>query len=225
MGLGRAFEGESDLVLTPKDEGAAPDVAEQPLGRRERKKAEVRKRLYEAAMELFQELGFEDTTIEQITDRVDVSTATFFNYFPTKESVLSDYYRVTNEGWMEWSESTEFKTVRERVLGLADWQERHARKEGKLFGILLKEALTHPETFLECADVAMRALNMFGDWVTTAQTNGEIRADLDPRLVVRTIGNTMNGAMLEWASGSAEKLGDHTIRQRVELLFDGLEPR
>ncbi|WP_433728617.1 TetR family transcriptional regulator [Actinoplanes sp. CA-051413] len=45
-------------------------------------------RLKQAAMELFDEQGFEDTTAVQIAARARVTTRTFFRYFPDKEEVL-----------------------------------------------------------------------------------------------------------------------------------------
>ncbi|OWY58559.1 hypothetical protein B7486_79320, partial [cyanobacterium TDX16] len=68
--------------------GAEDDVLEggtatdEEMGRRERKKAQTRQALIDAAWELFDERGYAETTIEDITDRVDVSSRTFFRYFP-----------------------------------------------------------------------------------------------------------------------------------------------
>ncbi len=40
------------------------------------------------AMRLFQESGYDETTIEAIADAAEISPSTFFNYFPTKEDVV-----------------------------------------------------------------------------------------------------------------------------------------
>ena len=45
-------------------------------------------RMKQAAMELFEEQGFEDTSAVQIAKRARVTTRTFFRYFPDKEEVL-----------------------------------------------------------------------------------------------------------------------------------------
>ncbi|HKC18610.1 MAG TPA: TetR family transcriptional regulator [Candidatus Dormibacteraeota bacterium] len=39
-------------------------------------------------MRLFLEKGFEETTIEEIAEAVEISPSTFFNYFPSKEAVV-----------------------------------------------------------------------------------------------------------------------------------------
>lgn len=53
-------------------------------GLRERKKQQTRLALHEAAYRLVQGHGLEGTTIDQICLEADVSSRTFFNYFPSK---------------------------------------------------------------------------------------------------------------------------------------------
>lgn len=60
----------------------------QGLGRRERRAAETRLRLFRCALQLFSERGFPNVTVEDITQAADVGKGTFFNYFESKEHVL-----------------------------------------------------------------------------------------------------------------------------------------
>ena len=59
--------------------------------RRERRRLETRERIYRAALQIFAERGYLETTVEDITESADVGKGTFFNYFPTKEHVLATY--------------------------------------------------------------------------------------------------------------------------------------
>ena len=58
------------------------------LGRRERRKRQTRRALAEAALTLFDERGYEQTTVADIAAAADVSTRTFFSYFRSKDDVL-----------------------------------------------------------------------------------------------------------------------------------------
>jgi AcrR family transcriptional regulator len=62
--------------------------AAPPTGRRERRAAETRVKLFRSALALIAEHGLAEVTVEDITEAADVGKGTFFNYFPTKEHVL-----------------------------------------------------------------------------------------------------------------------------------------
>ena len=58
------------------------------VGLRERKKLKTRTAIQKEAMRLFLAQGFDETTIEDIAEAVEISPSTFFNYFPSKEAVV-----------------------------------------------------------------------------------------------------------------------------------------
>jgi AcrR family transcriptional regulator len=64
------------------------EVPARPDGLRERKKAKTRAAIRQHALRLFREQGYSATTIEQVAAAAEVSPATFFRYFPTKEDVV-----------------------------------------------------------------------------------------------------------------------------------------
>ena len=57
-------------------------------GLRERKKLRTKAAIQKEALRLFLDKGFEETTIEDIAEAVEISPSTFFNYFPSKEEVV-----------------------------------------------------------------------------------------------------------------------------------------
>ena len=57
-------------------------------GLRERKKQQTRQLIADTARRLFAERGFEGVPVAEVARRADVSEATVFNYFPTKEDLF-----------------------------------------------------------------------------------------------------------------------------------------
>src|SRR5215203_6030158 len=60
----------------------------QETGLRERKKEKTRRLLADTARRLFAERGFEAVKVAEVARAADVSEATVFNYFPTKEDLF-----------------------------------------------------------------------------------------------------------------------------------------
>jgi AcrR family transcriptional regulator len=79
------------------------------LGLRERKKLRTRQLITETAMRLFAERGFDAVPVAAIARAAEVSEATVFNYFPTKEDLV---YR-----GMEAFEDELLAAVRDRPAG------------------------------------------------------------------------------------------------------------
>src|SRR5437899_6727701 len=68
--------------------GSKPTLSTRSTSRRQRRSAEIRERLFRAALALFAKKGFAETTVEDITEAADVGKGTFFNYFPSKDHIL-----------------------------------------------------------------------------------------------------------------------------------------
>ncbi|WP_327255030.1 TetR/AcrR family transcriptional regulator [Streptomyces sp. NBC_01244] len=62
----------------------------ETVGRRERKKAQTRKALADAALRLFLEHGYDKVGVRDVAEEADVSVTTLFKHFPSKEALVFD---------------------------------------------------------------------------------------------------------------------------------------
>lgn len=80
-------------------------------GLRERKKQRTRDALLRAALEFFTTKGYEETTVDEIAEAVDVSQRTFFRYFANKEETAFAVQEMVEQRFVE--------VLRERPAGEA----------------------------------------------------------------------------------------------------------
>lgn len=95
---------------------------EQTIGRREKKKQMVKEKIIKAAMELFLEKGFSDTTVSDIMTKADLGTGTFYNYFESKEDMINHCLR---------------QQIQEAILSLQDLKKSPLSASTKLTEILI----------------------------------------------------------------------------------------
>src|SRR5688572_33179378 len=92
-------------------------------GLRERKKKATRDAIHHGAMRLFAEHGYAHTTIEQIAEAADVSRATVFTYFPTKEDIVFGEapQAIAMLGEALRAAPSTIEVVRDWLRGLSGW--------------------------------------------------------------------------------------------------------
>ncbi len=172
----------------------------QEVGRRDRKRRHTRAALAEAALDLFEELGFAATTIEDITERADVSRRTFFRYFPSKEAVLLADPEEYEHVLVEALAAQELPLTMSRVFAaLAAAAEATQDTEA----IRRRRATIIASNHLEVSSIAWQAFSTARDALTT---HVAVRSGLDPddrRLTVAAdlALFTMSLAYMAWTEG------------------------
>ncbi len=122
-------------------------------GLRERKKLATRTALRDSAMRLFAEQGFAKTTIDQIAEAADVSRATVFSYFPTKEEIVfGDAGAAMDALAAQLAERPAGVTIIDVVRGWLD----------QLAGWFEPELVLQQRLAREVPDIGARRLQLFG---------------------------------------------------------------
>jgi AcrR family transcriptional regulator len=123
-------------------------------GLRERKKRETRAAIRDAAMKLFADQGFAGTTIDQIAEAANVSRATVFGYYGTKEEIVFG----DGAAAIEWIETR----LRERASGETTISVVRAWLDD-LTGWFEPELVLQQRLAREVPLVGARRLQLYGD--------------------------------------------------------------
>ncbi len=147
-----------------------------------RKHAEARRALFDAAMELFREKGYAETSAEEIAARAGFSRATFFNHFGSKSAVLR-FYGEQLQARMErllahaGPGAAPLDRMRDMLLAMAG--EAEARRED--LKLIFSNSMRDPNYVAHSTPARRRVLAMLARLLVEAQHRGEARRDLPAR--------------------------------------------
>ncbi|MFI1715832.1 TetR/AcrR family transcriptional regulator [Streptomyces sp. NPDC053513] len=199
----------------------------QPQGRRERNKLRVKNRIYEAAMDLFTQKGYDQTSVDEITEKADVARGTFFNHFQRKEDLIA-----------EWGEQRRLQLRRGLdAEGIPHTQVKDIRVAlSHCMSILAGVSLENPLQTKAVLTAWVRAgfplheqpyvAHMFGEFIEAGQRIGDISQDVDACLAGNLLRDVYLGTLYRWTQapeGRADLEAD--LQSACATLLDGLLPR
>lgn len=205
----------------------------KPMGRRERKKLETRRRIFRVAFDLFATKGFEETTVEEIAEAADVAKGTVFNYFPNKRALLL----AAHEAWMG--------SLEEHLGAPESWQKDARSQLLQVLSYLADRAIQHREvsrlvifeTMQEAhfqlaedrepdSDDGVRLLEGLVERVIRrGQERGEILGTLDPAQAASVVAATAFSTVVRWlVRGGSAKGMKTALEAKLDIIFNGLNP-
>lgn len=194
--------------------------------RRSRRSAEIRERLFRAALDVFSKKGFAETTVEDITNAADVGKGTFFNYFPSKDHILLAFGEMQisrlREAVDEAKQSSQ--PIPEFLQGLGRRMTEEPTKHPTIVRALLQAFLSSEPVRESMADMQKRVLAIHSEIIALGQQRGEIRSDLTPLEIAMVFRQSIFGTLLIWSL-----YGDGSLLERMnaafKVLWTGLTPR
>jgi len=194
-------------------------------GRRERKKRELRERIYQAARELFRVHGFEATTVEQIAEAADVAQATFFNHFQSKQAVLAEMTKEVLEHIEAVLQEQLARpgSVQERMRGFADQcASALGQWKGLAHNVLLELARSAARPGEAIPNVASIHAP-FEVLVRKGQEKGEVRSDLEPAFVAELFVGGFTAMLSQWLNDPEYPI-EKRMRQAAGLIGEAIRP-
>lgn len=192
----------------------------QPLTRRERRKLEVQNKICKAAVHLFETLGVEATTVEEICERADVARKTFYNYYPSKLELV----RALCDAQLFSRTEALLKSVLDQKLSTAEslksylvQLEDDLSAYGKIDRILIREAMLDASADSRATQHFTQLMGLFIELMDRGQKLGDVKDEFTADLYAEIILSTINGMMTAWMAHEA-----YPIEQRLSSFTDYL---
>ncbi len=209
------------------------------LSRRERKKEETRRRIFEVAIALFRAQGFEATTVDEITEKADVGRGTFFNYFPKKEAVLA-YLSEERVALAEENAAAlldDQTSVRAKLHDIYAFAASAYVPDRELSRYVFEEWMR--QSFAPAEDAGSRWERLVVAVIERGQAAGELRADVPALLLESMLSSIYMTTLYYWLCCPAERGGSasplphgseavlsesllDSLRVRIDLVLDGI---
>lgn len=197
---------------------------------RDRRKTQTRIDIINSAIELFAEVGFDEVSVEAICQRCGISRATFFNYFPQKELILTEVAETRLEEIRAFFEKQSNSAGKLAFHDITDFLVNYAAANEKM-GPRLRYIMTQIFGRPACrsAHMAIRAefLKVLTQLIQKMSREGELRgARQSPAVIAETIFSLYIATSFEWLLMPDPEPGwlARTTRTRLELLTHGIIP-
>ncbi|TGC08988.1 TetR/AcrR family transcriptional regulator [Methanolobus halotolerans] len=195
---------------------------------REKKKLETKNNIFEVSGRLFKEKGFENTTIDEITREVGIAKGTFFNYFPTKGSLLLYFREQKHELIHELLEAEKSKNVptKEKIKGflvlLAESYEKD-KELTKLFILEYKRYAVHSGFSPDNGNsMHYRFSRILHDFLEEGAENGEIKSTVDLETAAEMLNVVYFHTLIVWLRSENDFPFSRNISAKIDLLFEGI---
>src|SRR5246127_1112276 len=179
------------------------------MGLRERRRRQTSADIRDAAVRLSLERGFDKVTIEEICVEAGISTRTFFNYFPNKESAIaygpSDLSPDLAEDFVA-AGPTSYRVMLAELITLAAHHLRDMPPKREQAAGMLELAKTSPAVLAAFLAELERFQNQLTDIVTRRQA---MRSDEEiPALISALALTAVRSGIERWAGGKAQDSDD-----------------
>jgi AcrR family transcriptional regulator len=147
---------------------------------------DTRRKIYEAAMELFREKGFEETTMRDIAAKAGVALGGAYYYFSSKDAIVLAFYREMQETStpLVGGALTDKKKLKERIRAVLDQRLKLLAPNRKFCAALFRHAPDGADPLSPFSEESRLIRDSAIEQMRVAIEGGDVKipADLRPRL-------------------------------------------
>ncbi|HKV78954.1 MAG TPA: TetR family transcriptional regulator [Candidatus Sulfotelmatobacter sp.] len=145
---------------------------------------DTRRKIYEAAMELFREKGFEETTMRDIAAKARVALGGAYYYFSSKDAIVLAFYREMQETStpLVGAALTEKKKLKERIRAVLDQRLKLLAPNRKFCAALFRHAPDGADPLSPFSEESRLIRDAAIEQMRVAIEGGDVKIPADLRL-------------------------------------------
>ena len=200
-------------------------MAELAPSRRQRRKQEVHARILASAERLFLRQGFGATTVDQISAAADVAQKTFFNHFPTKQSVFEAF---ADGRLVRFAEAVEAErrgraSTRRRLERVFNVMADHVSEMSELARDLVLHMMHAPRAVEAGSEQLATLQSAIGPLLRDGQAQGDVRHDYDVTFLTELVVGAYCMIMIQWAKDPSYPIRAR-LQQTARFLGEAVAP-
>jgi len=185
---------------------------------RQQRAMETKRRIAEAALELFNEKGFTNVTVDEIIEKTSTSKGAFYNHFKSKHDIFLNKFNEIDDFYVQelLPKLSQIDSAVEKLHVFLNMQMTYIEKDlgWDVTRTIYEHALnTERESFFLNPDRPL--YNILLDLFVEGQKKKEFREDLTAEQMVAILVKVMRGMLYDWSIYK----GNYLLTEEQETLF------
>jgi AcrR family transcriptional regulator len=191
---------------------------------------DLRNRLLEAGNELFSEVGYTGTTVDDLIERASTSRATFYRYFRNKHDLFTELSRACFRDMREIVDDLSRVRASEVDIGemeevLRHYRELHARHAGVFRAWWERVARLDPDVPAEEGHVFNRLVESLTQFVSDARVESLVAPEVQAAPLYLLVEGSYSAVTSRWSRIDPDTLAPTLARMIHRTYLGGDAPR
>lgn len=161
----------------------------------------TREKIFKAALNLFSKYGFNNVTVDDITNSVRLSKGTFYIYFPSKENILVEQFKMIDEQYERTYKNLDKQLhAIDQLRAIIDTMSEYVQNTCgvSVIQVVYINQISPSKKTIILNNQERSLYKILKLIITEGIKNDQIRNDIDTFVITKYITREMRGLIYDW---------------------------
>lgn len=190
---------------------------------REARKQKTKQSIIQHAITLFKQKGYENVTVEEITNACGIAKGTFFNYFPKKEHILLHITDSYMELLSQMIERHQQVPIKEQLVYIFRDLLAIYIKYFELLRLTLEQTIKTKIRSSETSTNMTRFQEVLSLMIEKAKVNGSLNSKWDANKIASVLMGLFLHSFIQVSPHVHQELIVEIFQQQIDIIWEGIE--